>query len=1026
MARFIRTMFLLLMLLNVLSSFGQIKFNNLTQEHGLSNANVNCILEDHNGFMWFGTNDGLNRFDGYNFTIFRNSTKDSSSISSNYITCLHEDSNGIIWIGTKGGSLNAYDSKKGRFFHFNLNNGDTNLAGSKDVLSITEDLKQNIWIGTDGAGIYKLNLKTEKLEPFNLENSSEVLAIIERADNQVWLGTWSEGLNCFNYQDGDIEQVKSDYGIRINRVWTMESDSQYIWVGTFGSGLAKINMHTKKAHWFQLSTNEKNDGDKVIWTICKSINGLKWVGTDNGLYQIGYSDQVISHFTQKDNNVDGLPSDKVIAIYESKNGIMWIGTDKGICFVDPKPKKFQVDLGIFEIENSNINAMTRGSGNSIWIASNNNTITHLTPQTSKLLDFDVKVFTNCFDESKINCLYEDLYRRLWIGTRYGIHISDEKGNHIKQIVFDSVDIKNSCNDVTSICASDKNGIYWIGTDNGLFLVNSFNWSITKYDSFTLPGNGLNSKHILNIFKDRKDCIWVATWKGVFKFSHETNTFHACSNEVLNNLYVNTIYDDALGHIWLGSRNGLYKYIIETNETVAFREEDGLCNNNICSIVDDNIGNLWLSTTNGLSKLDLTTFNIKNFDTHDGLLNENYNPNVGLLVSNEFIFLGGLVGLDVFDPNQIEIDTTETKVVFNDFKIFNKEVEIGGKDSPLKRAIEESSSIIITSKQGVFSIGFVALNYINAERCEYLFKLEGFETDWNNAGLERKATYTNLNSGDYTFKVRATNQDGVWSSSEVMLDITVLPPWWKTRWFKVSLVLFLFSVLFLYNGYRNHTYNQRKLQLKNTINDRTSEIRKQKDKLEKQAEELKKTNLLLNDKTKEIQQQADEIQRMNLLLKVRNLNLSEDVEELSRARVMNESVSFEEFQEIYPDDESCKMMIYELKSEIGFVCSSCQNTSYVKGTAPFSRRCKKCGYTESITVGTIFYRMKFPIVKAFYILYLVSGGHKLTVDQLSEIVSLRRETCWTFKVKVEDHMKQNKRFKNKQEGWKELILIMKKT
>jgi hypothetical protein len=430
----------------------------------------------------------------------------------------------------------------------------------------------------------------------------------------------------------------------------------------------------------------------------------------------------------------------------------------------------------------------------------------------------------------------------------------------------------------------------------------------------------------------------------------------------------------------------------------------------------------VSTTNGLSRLSLIDLDIKSFDVNDGLINNNYNPNAGILLHNQFVLLGGFSGLDVFNPEEISLKSVEPRIVFNDFRIFNKPVEIGSDTSPLSQSITSTGSIVLTYRDAVFSIGFVALNYINTAKGKYLFKLDGLENEWNEAGIERKATYTNLNPGDYIFRVKATNEDGVWSTAEKTLYIKVLPPWWKTVWFKMLLVLFIFSVLYFYVQYRNYTYNQRNMRLEKIIKDRTFEIQQQKDKLAQQAGVLTQKNLLLEEKGEMIQRQKDEISRMNELLRERNINLSENVEELSRARVMNESVSFEEFQTIYPDDESCRKLISELKQGKGFVCESCKSTSFVAIESNFSRRCKKCGYIESVTVGTIFTHLKFPIVKAFYILYLVSGGHKLTVDQLSELVSLRRETCWSFKNKILDHMKHHKRFKNPQEGWKELILI----
>jgi ligand-binding sensor domain-containing protein len=1007
-------------------------FYSLTQDNGLSNANINCILQDDNGFMWFGTNDGLNKFDGYVFTVYRNSPKDKHSISSNHITCMHQDANGVIWIGTKGGGLNAYDPKIDKFVRYQQPGQNGSSASDNDILSIFENNDATLWIGTDGAGLYRFNTNDHSVtkylhDPYSEKSisSNEVIALELSPKGSMLVGTWSGGLNCLQPKKSEFELITGSQGVNINRIWKIVTHKNDIWIGTFGNGLIRLDINTFESENIWLNKLDDNVDDKVIWAICADRENQKWIGTNNGIYLISPKNEVIAHYPASENVPDALLSNKVLSIYEADNGIIWIGTDKGICYLNPDPKKFHIDLDIELLKNTNIQAVATGIGHSVWLGTDKNGIVHLMPKSSRLLDYEVNLIPFSGRSTIINCLLEDSFQRLWVGTRYGVKIYDRNRILLKTILFDAADLQNSSNDVTSVCETDTVGVYWVGTDNGLFSVNSFTWEIKKYSATLNAESSLHSNHILKVFKDRKKNIWVSTWNGISVFNSREKDFVRFSDANLENVYVNTIYDDASGNIWLGTRNGLYRYHLETKSLTVLREENGLCNNNISSIVDDYSGFLWVGTTNGLSRVHLSSLEIKNFDIYDGLINKNYNTNAGALVYNQFVFLGGNAGLDLFNPNEISINLHQPRIVLNDFRIFSKPVAIGAKGSPLKHSILSTSSIVLTAKDAVFSIGFVALNYINTPKTKYLFKLEGFDKEWNEAGVERKASYTNLNAGDYVFKVRATNEDGIWGSEEKTLNIKVLPPWWKTRWFKLLLVFFIFGMLSLYVSYRNYSYNQRNIQLEKIIKERTSEIREQKDKLAKQALKLTEQNFLLKEKSDEIQRQADEISRMNDLLKARNINLSENVEELSRARVMNESVSFEDFQNIYPDDESCRKLIFELKEAQGFVCSSCKSSSYQTDEENYSRRCKKCGYVESVTIGTIFSHLKFPIVKAFYILYLVSGGHKLTVDQFSELISLRRETCWSFKNKVLEHMKQHKRFKNPQEGWKELILIPKR-
>ena len=1026
----IQIFFLIIFIFSNHSLFSQLQFNRLTQTEGLSNKNVNCILQDHNGFMWFGTNDGLNKYDGYSFEIYRTSLKDSKSIGSNYITCLYEDNSGLLWIGTKGGGLNIYDSKTEVFTNYKFDPTNVNSISSNDVLTIYYESPSKIWLGTDGGSLNLFDSGTKKFVHYNSDeksgsiSSNEIIAINGDLTGDIWIGTWNGGLNIKKSGQNSFSTVANSDGIQVKHIWSITIDSlKKLWIGTFGYGLYCMDLIGNTMKSVQLNNSNTSAGDKVIWAVYEDNSKNKWVGTNNGLYKLENSSDRILHFQHDENDLTSLPSNKITAIYQSLSGVLWIGTDNGVSYLNPNTKKFRKNLNIPNFIGNGIYSLGSGFSNGLWIASELDGISKIEFQKlgSQILT-SLKAYPAIKADGKINTLLEDSKNTLWIGTRYGL-ISYNLNNHkSSKFFFDNSDLQNSSNDVVAICESEIEDEYWVGTDNGLYL---YNFKSGKYKKFIFDENDpstINSNHILTIYKDKRNHIWISTWKGLNLYNPQTNNFTLIQESWVNSLYINSLHDDSRGNLWLGTRSGLYKYNIESGAFSSYREEDGLCNNNICCIVDDLSGNLWLSTNKGLSKFNLNNTEFKNFDSQDGLLNNTFNTNSGIISNLGIIFLGGTSGLDAFIPGEITTNEGKVPLVFNDFRIFNKPVSIGEKGSPLHKSITETKSIILTSRDEIFSIGFVALSFVNSNKCKYAYKLEGFEKDWTQTGTDRKATYQNLKPGDYVLKVKASNEDGIWSNDELSLHIKMLPPWWKTSWFKIILVTLVLLVFFSYNRYRIFQYHKRNKQLENIISERVSEIKLQKENLALQAKKLSESNKILNEQKYEIERQGVDISRMNEILLLRNVNLEENVEVLSRARAMNTSVTFEEFQQIYPNDESCRKLIYDLKLKAGFVCHTCQSSECQNIESNYSRRCKKCGYIESVTSGTIFSHLKFPIVKAFYILYLVSTGHKLTVDQLSELIALRRETCWMFKNKIEAHMKQYKRFKNPNEGWKEMIVL----
>jgi hypothetical protein len=395
--------------------------------------------------------------------------------------------------------------------------------------------------------------------------------------------------------------------------------------------------------------------------------------------------------------------------------------------------------------------------------------------------------------------------------------------------------------------------------------------------------------------------------------------------------------------------------------------------------------------------------------------------------------GGIQGLTWFNPDSIIEDTILPAVEFTGFKLYNKPVLIGAKGSPLQASIWEIDRLNLKYNQATFTFEFVALNYSASTKCRYRYMLENFDKGWIECGNARSASYTNVPPGRYRFRVIASNSDGYWNTEGKTLSIIISQPPWKQAWVRIIAVLVAAGSVLLAHSIRVNQIKKQKLILESQVERRTRQVQEQKEELQLQAGRLEKANLEILNKNihlefqnDEIERQAGEIKRMNLLLRKRNEDLSQNVKDLSRARVMEKRVSYDEFREIYPDDDSCYQLIRELKQGESFECAHCQAREfYTLEEGPSFRRCKKCGYREPVTSNTIFFRIKFPVVKAFYILYLVSSGRDLTIEELSRLIDLRKETCWAFRNKIKEMMTGRKRLENPNEGWKELILLPRK-
>ncbi len=742
--------------------------------------------------------------------------------------------------------------------------------------------------------------------------------------------------------------------------------------------------------WFESYRTNPLDNESLNYNFVRDIffdkSGTMWVGTSTGLNK--QKNHKFRHFKQ-DISYDGLASNKVQTFLEDENGIVWIGSSKGL------------------------NQFGR----------RNNSFKYIMP-------------------GAILSVSQDHQGMLWIGQwhkgliRYNPH-TGEQVNY----TYNSNDSSSiGANNIFTTYVDGENNVWICNWSGGLSLYNRETDNFRRYTSNGNDPNSLSEDHVSTILEDRKGNLWVGTLKGLNLLKNrqaglfESFQHNPADNTTISHDFVTCIYETIDGTLWIGTMEGLNKLNPQDKSFIRYTRSNGLPDDEIMGILEDDHGDLWISSTDGIfniifskiEELDSLTqsigeisilsslaFNdpnrlvVKKYAVDDGLQSKEFVPRARLKSSNGEMFFGGINGFNVFHPDSIKDNMHPPAVVFTDFQLFNKDVSLGevfNGDTILKQAITETKEIVLSFKNNVFSIGFAALNYVAPEQNHYAYMLEGFEDQWNYVNTDRKASYTNLNHGEYVFKVKASNNDGVWSKEETSLRIVITPPFWKTWWFKVLIIIVVITSVLAIIELRIYAVKHQKKVLEIKVKSRTEQIVEQRD---------------------QIQEQALRIRQMNELLQKHNIELEDNLHHLSEALVMQKLIGFDEFKKIYPDETTCCRFLEELKWREGYTCKKCGNHEYRKEDATLMRRCIRCNYKESVTTSTIFHRLRFPIDKAFYILILTSTGREINISQLSKTIDLRMKTCWEFHNKVKDIMQTRKRFKNPKEGWKELIILHQK-
>lgn len=799
-----------------------VKFKNITIEDGLSQSSVGVIFQDSKGYMWFGTSDGLNRYDGHNFKVYKYKLDDDNSITSNCIDAVIEDKDGSLWIGTSKG-LNKLDTNTDKITRYANDLNDPTGVSHYNVRDIIQDSKGYIWIATE-KGLNRYDKKTNIFlkyyndqEDDNSLSSNFITSLCEDNDGAIWIGT-QNGLNRFDSSTNKftrylLNQPGDKYGTRSSYISKVYKDSTgNIWVATQEG---RLNKYDKQNNRFVrcLGDNE-NILSSFVQTIFEGSNGDLWIGSKDGLSQYNQNtDKLISY---KNNYCDhqSLINDNVLCIYKDKSGMLWIGTYNGISVLNPTSRFKHYKENPFDKNSLNdnmVNGIYEDVNGVLWVGTNSGGLNSINRKTG-----EVKHYLNdpkdeySMSNNTVWSITEDSSGDLWIATSCGLNRFDKKTGKFIRYLHDP-NSNSLINNEVRFTYEDKNGLLWIGTRQGLDSFNKKTGLFKNYNK-SLEANGIEDQCISYIYEDTLGFLWLGCGidGGLLKYDRLSDKITNYKHDPTNNTSISCnsikgITEDGEGKLWIATNYGLNRLDTETEIFTRYTEEDGLSNNFLYGVLIDKLNNPWVSTNGGISKLDVTQGKFINFNVTDGLQSNEFNDYSYFKSKTGEMFFGGINGLSSFYPENLSENNYSPKVIIESFKVHDKPINL-------------KDQINLKYNQNYFSLEFFLSDYRNPMKTGYAYKLEGVDKDWVFSDERNYASYTNVGDGTYTFKVKARNSRGTWSEP-TSIQIVVAKPPWKTWWAYTAYCLLCLLIAYLVWNYVNILENlvkQRTLQLNNKL------------------------------------------------------------------------------------------------------------------------------------------------------------------------------------------------------------------
>ena len=795
----------------------RIHFKRLSTNDGLSQSAVNAITQDRDGFLWFGTQDGLNRFDGYEFRIFRHDFGDTTSISDNYIWCVLSSRSGDLWVGTLHGGLNRYDRSSGTFEHFHHVDGDSASLPNDDVTCLFEDGRGILWIGTWGGGLARLDSAHRRFNTFRHQRHAEpslpddrVRCMWEDPRGTLWVGTWG---GLARVKDGEIRPVSlADHSPAGKEIICVAGDRHgNIFLGTNGHGLALISGDGQpRTPPSGMSPLVSALATRSVAFVHEDRTGRYWVGTnDSGLVSWRPGDEKPVGHSESSLNPEGIASTQVTSVFEDERGGLWFGTNgEGIRRFDRRWERFQSYRSNPQAKNAltsgDVRAVFASCADTVWVGTLGGGMFRFSPQTAVFARYGTPHgVREVVLGDKITAIQSDLTGRLWIGTGgEGLFSWVPGTGRCVRYQHDPEVPGSIASDLIYTLCLDRQGVMWVGTGGGgLDKIDQSRGHFVHSVPSLSDVNTLSGSTVYSLCEDHARNLWIGTWgRGLTVLdssrTHFTRYLHDPADAAsLSNNTILCCFEDKTGTMWVGTQGGgLDRFDPRRRGFDHTTDKDGLPNNVVNSILSDAHGRLWISTNHGIACFDVNSGTFRNFDVRDGLQNNEFNVGASFVAEDGTMYFGGIEGLTVFHPDSVRKDTWNPPVVLTSFRIFDRPVHF-------QRPVSENRTIVLSYDENFFSFEFVALDFFNPQKIQYRYRMGGFDRDWVNAGTRRYASYTHLDPGEYVFRVRATNDAGIWDQDGPEVLVRIVPPFWQTWWFRSGVALLVIGVMFATYQYR---------------------------------------------------------------------------------------------------------------------------------------------------------------------------------------------------------------------------------
>ena len=778
------------------------RFKHLTIDDGLSSNRIRCLSRDSKDYLWMGTDIGLDKYDSYQVKKYRHDENQPGTISSDILTCIYEDREKNLWFGTYDG-LNLYDPAKDNFIVFKNNPSDKYSISSNCITGIVEDKEGNLWIVSDGNCLNKWVPKTQQFFRYQFETVKDYLnprpsrMIAIDSKGYIWVVSLSRGIHRFDPESGEFikyDDSSIDFGNNCYKCIFIDNQDK-VWISSDGNGFFSYDPAKNKFKLFGSKGDGKGTNQNIVLDILPEDDRYLLLAVDQGgINRFDKISETFEYIVYDQTKNEGLNNNGIWCLYKDREGIIWIGTSGGgINYYNPKKERFR----LFTHNNNNPNSLSynftgcfyEDHQGLIWIGTDGGGLNVYDPQTGNIEIYKHEP-SNPYSISGnvIRGITEDKDQNIWIGTwDAGLNRYDRKTGRFFHYTPDKYNPSSISDKTIYNLIIDHNNILWIGIYNhGIDLFDPKKGVIKRFRANPDIPTSISGDNTWFFFEDNEKNIWICTQNGLDLYDSITNSFkvsHFPDNDI------GAFYKDRAGNLWVGT-NTKGMYLCNQNGTIIKKYDitNGLPNNRVHAITEDNQGYLWISSNNGISRLDTKAQKFRNYSKEDGLQGDQFYQQSFLRTKKGELYFGGYNGFNSFYPDSLKDNEFIPPVFITDFQIFNKPVVYAVPGAQFQTHISEAKEITLKWNQTVFSFSFAAINYIHPKKNQYAYIMEGFEGDWNYTDASRRyVTYTNLDPGEYTFKVKASNNDGVWNEKGVSLQIIILPPWWKTLWFRLIII-----------------------------------------------------------------------------------------------------------------------------------------------------------------------------------------------------------------------------------------------